>query len=193
MHFFETMISSTQTNSPLAKNDAKTAVATATARLKSAHLRITQPRLTILAAMFRLSQPESIETIHEALGKSGCDLVTVYRCMAVFEEIGIVRRTYFHNGTALYALRLDDAPHYHIVSKATNTVDELDPATALELNAALVAVEDKLRALGFTNVSHIAEFFGTAPTANRAHLSEAGRTNAPETNRIASSAAPEGI
>ena len=115
------MISSTQTNSPLAKTDAKTAVATATARLKAAHLRITQPRLTILAAMFRRSQPESIETIHEALGKNGCDLVTVYRCMAVFEEIGIVRRTYFHNGTALYSLRLDDAPHYHIVSKATNS------------------------------------------------------------------------
>jgi Fur family ferric uptake transcriptional regulator len=103
--------------------------------------------------------------------------------MAVFEEIGIVRRTYFHNGTALYSLRLDDAPHYHIVSKATNTVDELDPATALELNAALVAVEDKLRALGFTNVSHIAEFFGTAPTP--------GRTSAPEANRAAAQAMPE--
>jgi len=187
------MISSTQTNSPLAKNDAKTAVATATARLKAAHLRITQPRLTILAAMFRRSQPESIETIHEALGKNGCDLVTVYRCMAVFEEIGIVRRTYFHNGTALYSLRLDDAPHYHIVSKATNTVDELDPATALELNAALVAVEDKLRTLGFTNVSHIAEFFGTAPTASRANFSDAGRTSAPEANRASAPAMPEVI
>ena len=178
------MNSSPQTNSPLAKTDAKTAVATATARLKAAHLRITQPRLTILAAMFRRSQPESIETIHEALGKNGCDLVTVYRCMAVFEEIGIVRRTYFHNGTALYSLRLDDAPHYHIVSKATNTVDELDPATALELNAALVAVEDKLRALGFTNVSHIAEFFGTAPTAGRASAPEANRAAAQAINEV---------
>lgn len=161
------MTTSSQSNAPLVKTDAKTAVATATDRLKAAHLRITQPRLTILAAMFRSSQPESIETIHETLGKSGCDLVTVYRCMAVFEEIGIVRRTYFHNGTALYSLRLDAAPHYHIVSKVTNTVDELDPATALELNAALVAVENKLRELGYTNVSHIAEFFGTAPALSR--------------------------
>ncbi len=171
------MTSPTQTSSPQDKTDAKTAVATATARLKAAHLRITQPRLTILAAMFRRSQPESIETIHEALGKSGCDLVTVYRCMAVFEEIGIVRRTYFHNGTALYSLRLDDAPHYHIVSKANNSVNELDPATALELNAALVAVEDKLRALGFTNVSHIAEFFGTAPIASRSGISDPSSAN----------------
>jgi Fur family transcriptional regulator, ferric uptake regulator len=174
------MNTSSQSNVPLAKTDAKSAVATATARLKAAHLRITQPRLTILAAMFRSSQPESIETIHETLGKSGCDLVTVYRCMAVFEEIGIVRRTYFHNGTALYSLRLDDAPHYHIVSKATKAVNELDPATALELNAALVAVENKLRELGYTHVSHMAEFFGTAPAASRSVASDLVRVSAPE-------------
>ena len=177
------MSSSTQTNSKLAQADAKSAVATATARLKAAHLRITQPRLTILATMFRRSKPESIETLHEALGKGGCDLVTVYRCMAVFEEIGIVRRTYFHNGTALYSLRLDDTAHYHIVSKATNSVAELDAAAALELNAALVAVEDKLRALGFTNVSHIAEFFGTPPTTSRTSATEANRAATPTTSQ----------
>ena len=178
------MSSSTQANATLAKTDAKSAVATATARLKAAHLRITQPRLTILATMFRRSQPESIETIHEALGKGGCDLVTVYRCMAVFEEIGIVRRTYFHNGTALYSLRLDDAPHYHIVCKATNSVDELDAATSSELNTALVAVEDKLRALGFTNVSHIAEFFGTAPLASRNSATEVHRGTTSATSEL---------
>jgi len=44
-----------------------------------------------------------------------------------------------------------------------------------------VAVEDKLRALGFTNVSHIAEFFGTAPTASRTSALEANRAASPTT------------
>ncbi len=161
------MIASTQTNSPLAGADSAPPVAVATAKLKSAGLRITQPRLTILAALVKRGQPASIETIHEDLGKRGCDLVTVYRCMSAFEEIGIVRRTYFHNGTGLYSLSLDAAPRYHIVSKATDSVQELDAETASELRAALGAIEDRLRARGYTGVSHIAEFFGTPPTASR--------------------------
>jgi Fur family ferric uptake transcriptional regulator len=161
------MIASTQTNSPLAGADADTPVAIATAKLKAAGLRITQPRLTILAALVKRGQPSSIETIHLDLGKRACDLVTVYRCMAAFEEIGIVRRTYFHNGTGLYSLSLDAAHRYHVVSKATDSVHELDAATAGELHAALVAIEDKLRAHGYTDVSHIAEFFGTPPASNR--------------------------
>lgn len=161
------MIASTQTNAPLTGHPTKTALAAATAKLKAAGLRITQPRLTILAALIKQGRPTSIEAIHDELGRGSCDLVTVYRCVAAFEEIGIVRRTYFHNGTGLYSLRLDDAPHYHVVSKATGTVDELDSETAQELRAALVAVEDKLRARGYTGVSHLAEFFGTPPTSNR--------------------------
>jgi len=161
------MIASTQTNSPLAGANSAPPVAIATAKLKSAGLRITQPRLTILAALVKRGQPASIETIHEDLGKRACDLVTVYRCMAAFEEIGIVRRTYFHNGTGLYSLSLDAAPRYHIVSKATNSVQELDAVTASELRAALGAIEDKIRARGYTGVSHIAEFFGTPPPPSR--------------------------
>jgi Fur family ferric uptake transcriptional regulator len=161
------MIASTQTNAPLTGVPTKTALAVATTRLKAAGLRITQPRLTILAALIKQGRPTSIEAIHDELSRGSCDLVTVYRCMAAFEEIGIVRRTYFHNGTGLYSLRLDDAPHYHVVSRSTGTVDELDAETARELNAALTAVEEKLRARGYTGVSHLAEFFGTPPATAR--------------------------
>ena len=161
------MIASTQTNAPLAGLQPKNALAAATTRLKAAGLRITQPRLTILTALIKQGRPTSIELIHDELGRNSCDLVTVYRCVAAFEEIGIVRRTYFHNGTALYSLRLDDAPHYHVVCKATESVEELDPQTAQEIRAAMVAVEDKLRARGYTQVSHLAEFFGTPPATSR--------------------------
>ena len=86
------MIASTQTNHPLAassKNGTRVLapVETATAKLKAAGLRITQPRLAILGALSRRAQPTSIEQLHEDVGAENCDLVTVYRCMAAFEEM----------------------------------------------------------------------------------------------------------
>jgi Fur family ferric uptake transcriptional regulator len=169
------MIASTQTNHPLTGNGKATAktpsaVEIATSKLKSAGLRITQPRLAILAALNNRAQPTSIEQIHEDVGADNCDLVTVYRCMAAFEEIGLVRRAFFHNGTALYEINLGQPTRYHVVCKNTNRVDELEPEMADELRRAIEAVQEKLRARGYSDVGHIVEFFGIAPAASRVAL-----------------------
>ena len=165
------MIASTQTNHPLAGgkpgSKAQTPIEFATAKLKSAGLRITQPRLAILAGLNQRSQPTSIEQLHDDLGAGKCDLVTVYRCMAAFEEIGLVRRAFFHNGTALYEINLGQPTRYHVVCKATDRVEELDAETSAELNRNLQQIEDKLRARGYTDVGHIVEFFGLAPQGSR--------------------------
>ena len=166
------MIASTQTNHPLSGN-VKAAVRTpsavelATAKLKSAGLRITQPRLAILAALSKRAQPTSIEQLHEDVGAENCDLVTVYRCMAAFEEIGLVRRAFFHNGTALYEINLGQPTRYHVVCKSTNRVEELDAETSDELRRAIEAVQEKLRGRGYGEVGHIGEFFGVAPQNTR--------------------------
>ncbi len=161
------MIASTQTNHPLSTNpsdpDNRGALEVATGSLKQAGLRITQPRLAILAALKNRSQPASIEQIHADVGAATCDLVTVYRCMAAFEEIGLVRRAFFHNGTSLYEINLGQPVRYHVVCKATNQVEELDETTSSELRAALGQIEEKLRARGYSDVGHIVEFFGVAP------------------------------
>lgn len=165
------MIASTQTNHPMSGNGkiarSATPVELATSRLKAAGLRITQPRLAILAVLSRHDQPTSIEQIHEEVGSANCDLVTVYRCMAAFEEIGLVRRAFFHNGTALYEMNLCRPTRYHVVCKATDQVMELDAATAEELRRSIELVEAKLLARGYSNVSHIVEFFGVAPSHSR--------------------------
>src|SRR2546430_16752838 len=112
------MIASTQTNHPLAGNGKTTAknssVELATAKLKSAGLRIPQPRLAILAALSKHAQPTSIEQLHDDVGSENCDLVTVYRCMAAFEQIGVVRRAFFHNGTAMYEMNVGRNARYHV-------------------------------------------------------------------------------
>ena len=166
------MIATTQTNHPLAGNGKAgarnpSAVELATAKLKSAGLRITQPRLAILGALSKRAQPTSIETLHEDVGPQNCDLVTVYRCMSAFEDIGLVRRAFFHNGTALYEINLGQPTRYHVVCKTTNRVEELDAETADELRRAIETVQEKLRNRGYGDVGHIVEFFGVAPQNTR--------------------------
>jgi Fur family transcriptional regulator, ferric uptake regulator len=164
------MIASTQTNHPLTGNKAlksPSPVELATAKLKSAGLRITQPRLAILAALSKRPQPTSIEQLHEDVGAENCDLVTVYRCMAAFEEISLVRRAFFHNGTALYEINLGQPTRYHVVCKTTNQVEELEAELADELRRSIETVQEKLRARGFTDVGHIVEFFAVSPQGSR--------------------------
>lgn len=167
--FTSQMIATTQTNSPLAdgKSAAKgqTPLNIACARLKAAGLRITQPRIAILAALAKRGQPTTIEQIHADLEAGSCDLVTVYRCLSAFEDIGLVRRSFFHNGTSLYALSLGDAHPYHVICKETNQVQEIDPETTAELRRNVTQIEELLKSRGYNNVTHVVEFFGLAPEA----------------------------
>jgi Fur family ferric uptake transcriptional regulator len=162
------MIASTQTNHPLAgKADAagdQTPITIACAHLKKSGLRITQPRIAILSALIKRGQPASIEQIHGDLAQDSCDLVTVYRCLAAFEEIGLVRRSFYHNGTSLYAINVGETnTGYHFVCKESNQVEAIDAETTAELRRCVLQVEELLRAKGYTDVTHMVEFFGKAP------------------------------
>src|SRR5882724_10382751 len=143
------MIASTQTNHPIAGvKDVPAAdikpLDAAINRLRASGLRITQPRIAIIETMIRFGQPASIEQIHNDLADSSCDLVTVYRCLAVFEELGLVRRSFFHNGTSLYEINLSDTNRYHVICKASNRVEEIDAVTAVELRQMVQKIEDTL-------------------------------------------------
>jgi len=165
------MIASTQTNHPMAisQNGQKTqtSIEQACACLKNAGLRITQPRISILTSLINRSVPARIEQIHGDLPPDTCDLVTVYRCLATFQKIGLVRLSYFHNGASAYQITLntDEAAPYHVISKEDNEVQELDAESAAELRAVISKIEERLRANGKSNVSHIVEFFVENPVA----------------------------
>ena len=166
------MIASTQTNHPLTGGkpdaDGQTPITIACAQLKKAGLRITQPRIAILTSLIKRSQPSSIEQIHGDLSQDSCDLVTVYRCLAAFEEIGLVRRSFYHNGTSLYTINLGETnPGYHFVCKESNQVEGIDPETTAELRRCVMQVEETLKARGYTDVTHMVEFFGKAPQGGR--------------------------
>ncbi len=186
------MIASTQTNHPLANvapaQDSRQALEQACARLKSAGLRITQPRVAILDVLLRRVQPSTIEQIHTSLTEVSCDLVTVYRCLAAFQEVGIVRLTHFHNGTSLYQINLDNENAYHIVSKDTKDIEPLDEACTAELRAAIAKVEENLKARGYGEISHIVEFFGQK-TKQPEYMRDISAMPAPISQRSQSSVA----
>jgi Fur family ferric uptake transcriptional regulator len=165
------MIASTQTNHPLAGvasvNPVPNPLDEACLRLREAGLRITKPRIAILTALIHRGQPTSIEQIHDDLADGSCDLVTVYRCLAAFEEIGLVRRSFYHNGTSLYQFGLGGSSRYHVVSRNTNTVEEIDAESAEELRATVQRIEERLRARGYTDVTHVVEFFSSKQTLDR--------------------------
>ncbi|MCC6415700.1 MAG: transcriptional repressor [Opitutaceae bacterium] len=157
------MIASTQTNHPLSGTNARQVLGNhmdqALAKLKQAGLRITQPRIAILTSLLKRDQPCSIEQIHGDLATGSCDLVTVYRCLTAFEEIGLVRRTFFLNGTSLYTIKLNDTNRYHVVNKDTREARELDAESIAELQATVQRIEERLRHQGHANISHVVEFF----------------------------------
>lgn len=161
------MIASTQTNHPLVSGksdaEAQTPINVACAHLKKAGLRITQPRIAILTTLIKRSQPASIEQIHGDLAQESCDLVTVYRCLAAFEEIGLVRRSFYHNGTSLYTINQGETSSYHVVCKESNQVEGIDLEATTELRRCVTQIEEMLKARGYTDVTHMVEFFGKAP------------------------------
>jgi Fur family ferric uptake transcriptional regulator len=159
------MISATQSNHPLAAVaspvEVDSPVDEARARIRLARMRITKPRIALVEALQRHESPVSIERIHLEMGVGVCDLVTVYRCLAAFEELGMVRRSHLHNGTCLYELTLRTPRHYHIICKACGSTDRVDYFP-------VEGVERMLQERGYTQVSHVVEFFGVCPKCQQA-------------------------
>ena len=129
------------------------------ARLQASGLRITQPRVSILQVLLKHDSPVSIETLHSKLARARCDLVTVYRCLAVFEELGIVGRALSHSGTALFQIAEVGRPAYHVVNRTTGVVTTLDPALTAEVHSAVKALENRLKERGYIDLTHIVQLF----------------------------------
>ncbi len=161
------MISATQSNHPLAvvatPAPSESALDEARTRIRQAHMRITKPRIAIIESLQRHEGPISIERIHQEMGIKVCDLVTIYRCLAAFEQLGMVRRSYLHNGTCLYELTLGTPRHYHIICKACGSTERVDYFP-------VEGVERLLQERGYAQISHVVEFFGVCPKCQQATL-----------------------
>ena len=159
------MIAATQSNHPLAmvkgRESILAALNEACERIRTTGMRVTKPRIALIESLLRLDGPVSIERIHQEVGVRSCDLVTIYRCLAAFENLGLVRRSYLHNGTCLYEQTISAARRYHIVCKDCGQTAPVDFAMAN-------GVEQQLHERGYAQISHVVEFFGLCPSCQQA-------------------------
>ena len=159
------MIAATQSNHPLGiitqPKPAVSPLDEARSRLRNAQMRITRPRIAIVESLTQHDGPVSIEKIHQDIGSSVCDLVTVYRCLSAFENLGIVRRSYLHNGTCLYELTLGSQQHYHISCKACGKTERVDYFS-------VDGMERMLQDRGYSEVTHVVGFYGICQSCQQA-------------------------
>lgn len=100
--------------------------------LKNVGLKVTEPRLTILALMQDVRsemQHFAAEDIYRLLLEKGSDigLATVYRVLNQFEEVGVLVRHSFDSNKAVFELNIDH-DHDHIICMDCGKVFEFkDP------------------------------------------------------------------
>lgn len=108
--------------------------------LRAAGLRVTLPRLTVLAALERLARPVSHAELADELATEGLDRVTVWRNLVALHEAGLVARSDPGDRTFRFELRPrhgahhEGAAHPHFVCTSCGTVRCLD-AAAVRLDA----------------------------------------------------------
>jgi len=121
--------------------------------LRDHQYRITAPRRAILAILTREHGPFTADEIHQRLAKGMCDLVTVYRCLAAMEEINLVRRCDFGDGSYRYEFNTGKHHHHHIVCRVCHGVQTLDACV-------VGGLERMAQEMGYANVTHTLEIFG---------------------------------
>lgn len=122
-------------------------------QMKAAGLKRTKAREAILAHLVENHGPFSAKELQAALQRTDLDTVTTYRCLASFEEAGLVRRCDFGDGTARFELRGGDHHHHHVICTACRQIEKLE-------DCQLDTLEAKVKALGYANVRHVLEFSG---------------------------------
>ena len=121
--------------------------------------RVTRSREVILAILERMEHPLSAAEIHVALKreKISVDLVTVYRTLSVFKDLGMVSRVDLQEGQFRYELRHGRQHHHHIRCRGCGRIADL---MLCPLKKVVALVERETR---FLVEDHSLEFIGWCP------------------------------
>ncbi len=110
--------------------------------LKSSGLKATLPRIKVLEVFQRTARRHmSAEDVYKALLLEGADvgLATVYRVLLQFEQAGLLSRSNFESGKAVFELNQGDH-HDHLVCLDCGRVEEFfDPEIEQRQRAVTIA------------------------------------------------------
>ncbi|NML42179.1 ferric iron uptake transcriptional regulator [Ramlibacter sp. G-1-2-2] len=133
--------------------------------LKSTGLKATLPRLKILEVFQKGSQRHmTAEDVFRVLleERSDIGLATVYRVLTQFEQAGILSRSHFESGKAVYELN-EGTHHDHLVCLDCGRVEEFyDPEIERRQN-------DVAKAKGFEIAEHALSLYAHCTKENCPH------------------------
>ncbi len=138
------------------KQEAAGELEKALSKLRSAGIRITNPRRIVLEALLEFSQPKSAEELFQSLKRSGLDLVTVYRTLQLLLENNFVTKFDFSDGIRRYEYRKHH--HHYIECKSCGEMQALE---GCEFEANILKL---LERRGFQLVEHTLNVVGVCPT-----------------------------
>ncbi len=122
--------------------------------LKSAKLKRTKPREFLLQYLVENHGPFSAKEIQLKLKRKDLDPVTTYRCLAAFEDAGLVRRCDFGDGIARFEYNEESGHHHHhVICKECRKIEKLD-------GCYLAMLEKSVHELGYSKIQHFLEFSG---------------------------------
>lgn len=113
--------------------------------LKERGLRVTKQRELVLATLHEAAQPETAEQIYREVSAldPGVDLSTVYRTLALLQELRLVSGVESADGESRFELVSIHGPHLHLLCQSCGRVEGVAPSEAREF-------VDKMRsAFGF--------------------------------------------
>jgi Fe2+ or Zn2+ uptake regulation protein len=134
--------------------------------IKEKSLRVTKPRLAVARVLLNekskyLTSEEIYFKISNIEGVT-CDLVSVYRILATFEEIGIIKKTELYKEATRYILQdsiCDSGSRHEHFFKCTQCF------TIEAFSDCFVSKKEKeLETSGYRNLTHHLEISGLCPT-----------------------------
>jgi len=127
--------------------------------LKAGGKKLTKPRKALLEILESSPLPITAAEVHERLrkGRHAIDLVTVYRNLAMLQELGLVNPIGLHEGQMRYEVRHGREHHHHIQCRGCGLIVDLLLCPLKKLTE-LVERQTKFAVEG-----HALEFFGWCP------------------------------
>lgn len=133
--------------------------------LKTTGLKVTTPRLKVLDIFHRSSSRHlTAEDVYRALLAESVDigLATVYRVLTQFEQAGILARSHFESGKAVFELN-EGSHHDHLVCLDCGLVEEFCDSKIEERQRAIAKEK------GFTLAEHALSLYGHCTRQNCPH------------------------
>lgn len=127
--------------------------------LRAGGKKLTKPRKALLKILERSPLPITAAEVHDRLrkGHAPVDLVTVYRNLAMLQELGLVNPVGLHEGQMRYEVRHGREHHHHIQCRGCGLIVDL-------LLCPLKKLTDLVeRQTKFSVEGHALEFFGWCP------------------------------